>query len=373
MSGSEHSTSLKEIEESKDISKKLEPHHIKCISPEKSQFSKQKHHSIKRRDKRNFEVPSSKAKYVLSSLKLGAAIFSSKYGGNNCFGLYGLKLDIHDVTKLMDVPPLDKLLMGTFDFPGLNKVKEKKTSNTSERFLNSFRNGYSIPQFPKSVHMAEMDSSSNKKMSTCPMSSVCAVGRGSNGNKEQSCASDMSSCQKDPCGENESPSCPLDFPLCQLTDVLERIAFTPSEDLESLLLDMSKLAVTTKGSNNLHSGKQVCCRPNLPSFAWAHAFGGHYRVNSDAVKLSTSRSTCQGKWARIGVITSSTDIDCGCFTNLDSFSYDQSLVPSTGSSDNKVFPSLFANLPFCQWNSSSPVTCYKDPEATAGTNFSLAT
>jgi len=52
----------------------------------------------------------------------------------------------------------------------------------------------------------------------------------------------------------------------------------------------------------------------------------------------------QGKWARIGVIASSTDIDCGCFTNLDLFSYDQSLLPSTGSSNNEVCPSFIATV-----------------------------
>jgi len=154
---------------------------------------------------------------------------------------------------------------------------------------------------------------------------------------------------------------------------LERIAVPRSQDLDSLLLDESKPVVPKKNSNNLRSGKQVSHQPSLPTFPWSLAFGSHSRTNSDIVKLSTSRSTCQGKWARIGLIASSTDISRGCFTNLDSFSYDQSLVPSTSSSSHKDCPSLFAILPFCHWNSSSSVTRPTDFEATTGTLFSSAT
>jgi hypothetical protein len=77
---------------------------------------------------------------------------------------------------------------------------------------------------------------------------------------------------------------------------------------------------------------------------------------------------CQGKWARIGLIASSTDIDRSSFTNFDSFSYDQSLVPSSGNSDSKAFQSLFANLPFRRLDSSAPVTCSKDFHVNTGKN-----
>ncbi|KAK7399160.1 hypothetical protein VNO78_10336 [Psophocarpus tetragonolobus] len=354
------------IEESKDISDKLGSHNLNFDSPEKSQLPKQKSNASKRGDKRNFKVPSAKAKFESSSMKMGASIFSS-CGGNNFFGLYGLKHDFHDVTKLMDEPPLDKLLKGTFDCPILGKEKGKKTSNTSEFFLNSVRKACSILQLPKPVqsqNMVEMDYS-NMKMSTCQLSSVCAVESVDNGDQEHSCTLDVSSCQKDHCSETESTTGPLDFALHQPKDVLERIALHPFHDLESLLLDVSKPSATTKNSNDQRSGKQVPRRPNLPAFPWSHAFGGNSRTNSDAVKLSTSRSMCQGKWLRIGVIASSSDTDRSSFTNLDSFSYDQSLVPSSGSSDKKNLSSLFANLPFHQLDSSSFVSCSQDSQAKA--------
>ena len=176
---------------------------------------------------------------------------------------------------------------------------------------------------------------------------------------------------QDHCSENESSSSPLDFPLHQPKDVLERLAVQPFQELESLLHDVSKPAATTKNSNNdQRTGKQVSRRPSLPAFPWSHAFGGHSRTNSDAVKSSTSRSMCHGKWSRIGIISGSTDTDRSSFTNLDSFSYDQSLVPSSGSSERKNLSSLFANLSFNQLDSSSSVSCSEDSQAKAGKRFS---
>ncbi|CAL0312618.1 unnamed protein product [Lupinus luteus] len=350
VSQSEDSTNTNGIEES---------------NPEKSQLQKQKSNASKRADKRSFKVPSAKSKFESSSTKMGPSSFSSASGGNNFFGLYGLKHDFRDVTKLMDEPPLDELLKGTFANPNLGKDKVKRSSSLNESFMNSVRKACSILHSPKSVHSqntAEMDCSSNK-MSPCELSSVCAVESVGNREKDQSCTKDMSSCLKDLC-ETESIANPLDFALSQPKDVFERIAIHPFQDLDSLLLDVSKLAVTTKSTNDLRSGKQVSRMPNLPSFPWLHSFGSHSRTNSDAVKSSTSRSACQGKWARIGVITNFTDIDRSSFINLDSFSYDPSLVPSSGSSGNKLLPPLFPNLSSCQWDSSSPVTC-KDSQFNA--------
>ncbi|KAE9614105.1 hypothetical protein Lalb_Chr05g0224451 [Lupinus albus] len=342
------------------------PNGIEESNPEKSQLQKQKSNANKRADKRSFKVPSAKSKFESSSMKMGPPSFSSASGGNNFFGLYGLKHDFRDVTKLMDEPPLDELLKGTFAHPNFGKDKVKRTSSLNESFMNSVRKACSILHSPKSVHSqntAEMDCSSNK-MSPYELSAVCAVESVGNVEKDQSCTKDMSSCLKDPCSETESIASPLDFPLSQPKDVFERIAIHPFQDLDSLLLDVSKLAVTTKSTNDLRSGKQASRMPSLPSFPWLHSFGGHSRTNSDTVKLSTSRSTCQGKWARIGVITTFTDIDRSCFINLDSFSYDPNLVPSTGSSGNKLLPPLFPNLSSCQWDSSSPVTC-KDSQFNA--------
>lgn len=113
-------------------------------------------------------------------------------------GLYGLKHDIHDVTKLADEPTFDELLRGTFDCPSLSKDKGRRTSNMNENFLSSIRKACSILHFPKSVQsldMAEMDSSPTKKMPPCESSSVSLVESGENGDKG-SCATDVCLCQK---------------------------------------------------------------------------------------------------------------------------------------------------------------------------------
>ncbi|MED6191494.1 hypothetical protein PIB30_118985 [Stylosanthes scabra] len=366
ISQSEDFTSPSGVEESRDSSDRLGLQNLKGTSPDK--VSKQKSNASKRGDKRNFKIPSVKSKFESSSLKMGASMFSSACGGNNFFGLYGLKHDFHDVTTLVDEPPLDELLKGAFDRLTLSKEKGKKASNTNESFVNSIRKACSILQFRNSVqtqNMAEMDCSSNKSTSNCQLGSGCAGEGFGDGDNEQSCTTVLSLCSKDPSSETETRASPLDFPLCQPKDVLERIALHPARDLESLLLDVSKPAITTKNNSDLRSGKQVLRRPCLPAFPWSHGFGGHSRSNPDTVKLSASRNVCQGKWARINVIVSSTAIDRSRFTDLDSFNYDQSLVPSTGSSSNKSFPSLFANLPIRQCDSSSMVACSKDSQVNA--------
>lgn len=113
-------------------------------------------------------------------------------------GFYGLKHDFHDVTMLMDEPPLDELLKGTFDSPARSKDKGKKVSNNNESFLSSVRKACSIIQFPKPVQSQnmEMDYSSNKKMSISQFSPVCALENVANEDKEQSSSTDTSSCQK---------------------------------------------------------------------------------------------------------------------------------------------------------------------------------
>lgn len=121
-----------------------------------------------------------------------------KAGAIYLLGLYGLKHDFHDVTNLMDEPPLDELLKGTFDCPIIIKDKGRKASNNNESFLSSVRKACSIIQSPKPVQSQnmEMDYSPNKKMSTTQVSSICAVESDVNEDKEQSCSTDMSSSQK---------------------------------------------------------------------------------------------------------------------------------------------------------------------------------
>lgn len=109
-------------------------------------------------------------------------------------GLYGLKSDNHDVTKLLDDPPLNELLDGSYKCPILSKDKGKKAANVNENFLHSVRRACSILQHPRSDQsqsVAEIDSCSNKKTSTWSLSSVSVEASGVNYDIGVSSASDM--------------------------------------------------------------------------------------------------------------------------------------------------------------------------------------
>lgn len=115
---------------------------------------------------------------------------------NECWdllsGAYGLKLDNHDITKLMDDPALNDLLDGTYKCSTSVKDKGKKKENNDEDFLHSVRKAFSVLQLSRPVQsqsLADIDNFSNKKMSTSMSSTV-------SGEKGEFCTTDLSSCNK---------------------------------------------------------------------------------------------------------------------------------------------------------------------------------
>lgn len=119
----------------------------------------------------------------------------------------------------------------------------------------------------------------------------------------------------------------------------------PPKDLESLLLDATKPPLASKNISDARPGKQqVARRVSLPPFPWSHSSSGHCRASSDAVKLSTIKGTCPGRWLKVGKnITSS----LGNVTDLESLTYDQSLVPSGLKAvclDNGISPDIPTSL-----------------------------
>ncbi|KAI9173702.1 hypothetical protein LWI28_005102 [Acer negundo] len=333
------------VDDVKDISDNVGPCPTKCNSLEKSQMAKQKNNcSGRRSDKRNFKVPM-KGKYDPFSIKAGLASFCSAAGGNNFFGLYGLKSDVNDVTNLVDGLSLKDLLDGSYDCPSLNKDKGNKAANKNENFLLSVRKACTILPRSKPVqspNYAEMDSSSNNNLLVSPPSSVSLVSSGVNSDQRDSCTTILSSCDKEPCSKPGTPVNPLDFPLYQPIHIFERLALPPPKDLEALLLEATKPSASSRTNSDIRSGKQISRRPSLPQFPWSHTFNGHCRTNPDAVKLLTSRSTCQGRWERIESSAISHGTSTDCFTNLESLTYDLGLVP----------PSSSVSIPWHEWGSS---------------------
>lgn len=107
-------------------------------------------------------------------------------------GAYGLKLDPHDITKLVGDPPLNDLLDGTYKCSSLVKDKGKKAENINGDFLNSVRKAFSVLQLSRPVqsqNFADIENFSDKKISTCVSNSISC-------DKGESCATDLSSSHK---------------------------------------------------------------------------------------------------------------------------------------------------------------------------------
>lgn len=114
-------------------------------------------------------------------------------------GAYGLKSDIDDITKHVDDLSLRDLLDGTYKCPSLGKDKGKKATNVNESFGQSVRKACSILSLakpPQSQSFTEMDSCTNKKLVTCPPSSISSLSSGVDVDKGDSCAPSLSPCNK---------------------------------------------------------------------------------------------------------------------------------------------------------------------------------
>ncbi|KAG6782830.1 hypothetical protein POTOM_012250 [Populus tomentosa] len=281
----------------------------------------------------------------------GLASFGSAGGGNSYFGLCGLKTDDHDITKLVDHISLNDVLDGTYECPSLGKDKGKKAINATENILHSVVKACFILHFSRPAHLqnfAETDVYSNEKMPTCPSYSVSIVENG------DSSATDISSSTKDSCNKPETPANLLDFSFDQPKDTLDRLALPPPKDLESLLLDATKIAASSRHAPDPRPGKQTSRQASLPAFPWSHTFSGqHSRTNSDAVKCSPSRSTCQGRWVRIVDSFNLPGCASDTLTNLESCAYDETLVPSQVTKPAVLGNNVDSLKPWCGWGLSS--------------------
>ncbi|KAK3011401.1 hypothetical protein RJ639_011047 [Escallonia herrerae] len=309
---------------------------------EKTQMAKQKHNlNGKRGDKRNGKVQKSKCDSF--SLKAGLVSFSSAAGGNNILGVYGSKPEISDITKHVDELSLNELLDGTCKCPGSIKDKGKKATNLNDNLLHPVREACSVLRLRKNVrtqNSVESDSSHNLKVPTCLVSSGSSVASRYDADKTDIYATNLSSCNKDSSSNLRSPSDMLEFPLCQPKDILERLALPPPKDLEFLLLDAAKPAAASKNNSDLRFGKTVSHRSGLPPFTWSHASNGHCKSNSDAIKSSTTRNICQGRWVKIRNPATFLGATDDFLADLPSLTYDNSLVPSGGENSH---PSEYEN------------------------------
>ncbi|KAG5539607.1 hypothetical protein RHGRI_019970 [Rhododendron griersonianum] len=329
---------------------------------EKSQIAKQRNTvNGKRGDKRNGKV-AMKGKYDYLSLKAGMVGFNSGAGGNNFLGAYGLKSDTSDVTKHLDELSVNELLDGSYKGPSFAKDKGKKAANLNEMVVQSVRNALSILRLHKPLHnqnSSEIDNSCNRKVSTCPVSSDTSVASRNAGDKGDTSTVHPSSYDKvqDSLSKNETPAKVLDLELRQPKDILERLALPSPKDLDSLLLDAAKATVLLKNNNSDSRGKQVSQRASLSPFPWSHNSGGHCKASADAIKLSVSRTTCQGRWVKIGDTSTSPEGGSGFLADLELLTKDNNLValkgPKCGPSESEIAPATSVSFPWIELGSSS--------------------
>ncbi|PIA49121.1 hypothetical protein AQUCO_01300168v1 [Aquilegia coerulea] len=283
----------------------------------------------KRVDKRYFKPPT-KTKMDPFFPKVGLVNSSSSAGGGNILGIYGLKSDIHDVTKHVDELSLNDLLDGSYQYPSLRQDKGKKTANINDNLVIAIKKACSIlqPSRPlQSQNGAKLDSNSNRKLNACLLSTNSSLASGTDCNKGENCRAGLASSssvsrEKDTCiGSNTSP-------LYQPKEILERLALPPAKKLDSLLLDISK-PVLSKSLNDIKLSKPISYGAHLPPFPWSYCSGGPCKTPVDTANLSSNRS----RWVRIGNIASSLG-DAPSFLDLKCLdvNYDNSIKGSDATS-----------------------------------------
>ncbi|XP_010473649.1 PREDICTED: uncharacterized protein LOC104753070 isoform X1 [Camelina sativa] len=292
---------------------------------------------------------------------------SSATGENAFFGAYGLKPAINDVTKLIEDLSLKNLLEGSYECPSLGKDKMKKLENTNDTLLSVVRNVWSIVPTRRPVQSqssTELETCLSRTLSSPPSSVSASLPNGENTDKVNALDGDLSSSSKDLCINTKILSTPLSFPLCDASDVLKRLGLPPPKDLDSLLQDASKPSQNSKNnSDQQRSAKQLPPRSGLPHFPWSQAFNGSSRTNSEAAKLVTGKTLCQGRWLRIPDTTmGSTEGITDNFANLESLTFNQNLVPPLQKqtiAGTKTCQTIFANTTSCQCPEASVSTLPK--------------
>ncbi|KAJ8436604.1 hypothetical protein Cgig2_030199 [Carnegiea gigantea] len=218
-------------------------------------------------------------------------------------GMYGLKPEVHDISKFVEDISLDQLLDGSYKSPTDGKDQGRKPANVNENILDSVLKAFSILQLRglrKEKQTEEMDIHFNEKISLISSPSNTNVDQGS-------------------CKKTEAPANMNSNPLYQPRDMFGRLALPSPKDLDLLLQDAMKSATSVKPLSH---------RVSLPAFPCSHNFNGHCKSNCDATKTS-HKSSCQGRWLRVRSNASFTEEgDTAGYLDLDSLTYDETLIPA---------------------------------------------
>ncbi|KAH0705449.1 hypothetical protein KY290_010143 [Solanum tuberosum] len=299
-------------EDGKGISTEISANLTNCKNGERTQMLKQRQNSSgKRSDKRNGKV--TKSNFSLKSL-VG---FGSAAGGRNFLGMYGLKSDVMDVTKDVDDLPLRELLDGSYKCAPSPKDRRNNASNSSDSLMQLVRNANSMLRCQKSVQMQNCSNVDSK---------LSCRNDGDKGETRTDNLSSSDQVQEYSCKVQSVPTM-CHAPLYTPKDLLERLALTPSKDLDSLLVDTVKFA-SSRNSSDLRLSKPSSQRNGLPPFSWSHPCSGHPKTVPDSAKLSTNKMVCQGRWVRVENTLTPLKGSTGFLEELQSLTDDHKLVPT---------------------------------------------
>ncbi|KAK9147372.1 hypothetical protein Scep_006129 [Stephania cephalantha] len=302
---------------------------------EKSHGVGHKHGIDGKRGERRNSKAATKTKLDSFFPKAGSGFANSAAGGENILGIYGLRSDIHDVTKHVDEVSLNDLLDGSYKWCNQYPVRGKKAGNANENIVNLVRNACSILQPLRTVRQQsniELESISNKKPDLRSILHPLRTGRqqsnielesisskktgasllnsgsspisGTTSSKTDACVPDPASSCKDTgsiCAASATSSPSL---LCKPHDILERLSLPPVKDMDSLVCDTSKPMMSSKNTVDQLSSKSFSHGARLPPFSWSHCPSGLSKTIVDTSRFSASKSTSQGRWVRIGSIAS---------------------------------------------------------------------
>ncbi|EPS68614.1 hypothetical protein M569_06154, partial [Genlisea aurea] len=258
----------------------------------------------------------------------GLLSISSTSRVNDFSGIYGLKPNVFDIAKYSEELSLEELLQGRYRYLSIAEGKGKGVADSNDIFLQSVQKACSILQARKvspDENVSEIDCSS--------LSHSSLVGQTDNIAAADQSSVDPSSRQKvrDDSDAMMNFSAVADSQLYRPEDVLDRLALprTMISDLV-VLPDVNKIAPSKNSSCDLHTGKLLSCHSNngLPPFPWSHSFSGNAKTSLDAIKLSATRPTCQGRWIKLrnppGAPPPSS---AGFHLDFNSLAFDQILVP----------------------------------------------
>ncbi|XP_010915772.1 uncharacterized protein [Elaeis guineensis] len=299
----ENSVTNSGIDDHNIISRRIGSDSLQCTSADKSRVVKQKRgQDGKRTDKKNFRG-GLRSKYDCFTTRAGLNNCDSASGGNNILGLYGLKSDLRDVTKHMDDLSLNELLDGNYKYPNICPEKGKRASNVHENILISVRKACSILPLHGAV-----DNNGNGKAVINLLNRNCSSLNLSECDNKDKGIDELVSCRKDPCQLNWN-----DSTLYQPKDILKRLTLPAAQDLDALLLDLNMTMVPLRSTVHM----TTFCHASLPPFPWSFCHTGACKPSVDVGKLSSMKSTSQGKWVRIGSDSTSLGDDQSCFSEME--------------------------------------------------------